>query len=187
MLIMEKYKEKKISKFLSYVLRHKPEEIGIELDENGWVDIDVLLDKMKPRIEASFEDIQYVVDNNDKKRFSISIDSVKIRANQGHSIKVDLDLKEVSPPSILYHGTPIGSVESIMKEGLDKRSRHHVHLSFDRQTAMKVGSRRGKCEILEIDAEKLSADGHKVFISENGVYLTDKVPPKYIKLRLNKL
>lgn len=183
---MEKNKEKKVSKLLSYVLRHKPEDIGIELDGNGWVNIDVLLDKMKPRVDVSFEELQQVVDNSDKKRFAISGDLIKIRANQGHSIHVDLELKEVSPPDVLYHGTPVGSVESIMRDGLDKRSRHHVHLSKDESTALQVGSRRGKCEILEIDARRLNVDGHKIFISENGVFLTNHVPSEYIKVQSKK-
>jgi putative RNA 2'-phosphotransferase len=104
-----------------------------------------------------------------------------IRANQGHSTDVKINFEEVKPPTILYHGAPVGVIDAIMKEGLKKMNRHHVHLSPDRETAAKVGSRRGKFEILEIEAMRLRADGHKIYMSANGVYLTDEVPPEYIR------
>lgn len=178
---MEKKKEKKLSKSLSYWLRHKPEDIGIELTEDGWTNIYDLIEKAKDKVEFTFDELKYVVENNDKQRFSINEDEMLIRANQGHSIKVDLKLEEVIPPQILYHGAPVGVVDLIMKEGLSKMNRHHVHLSSDEETAAMVGSRRGKFEILQIEAMRLRADGHKIYMSANGVYLVDEVPPEYIK------
>jgi putative RNA 2'-phosphotransferase len=177
---MDAKRAKKISKALSYWLRHNPGQIGLELSEDGWTGVDVLIEKAKGTIEFDFDELRYVVDNNDKKRFSLSNDNSKIRANQGHSIEVDLKLSEVVPPQILYHGAPVGVVDSIMKEGLKKMSRHHVHLSPDKETAAVVGSRRGKFLILEVEAMRLRADGHKIYMSDNGVYLVDEVPPEYI-------
>jgi len=178
---MNENREKKISKSLSYWLRHNPEQIGIELNEGGWTNIDILIENAKSKIDFDFDDLKYVVNNNDKKRFSISEDLIMIRANQGHSVSVDLKLDEVIPPQILYHGAPVGVVDIIMREGLKKMSRHHVHLSPDKETAAIVGSRRGKFTILEVEAMRMRADGYKIYKSENGVYLTDEVPVKYIK------
>jgi len=177
---MEEKRARKISKALSFWLRHKPEDIGIEIGENGWVDVQELLEKASEKLHFTFDELKNVVDNNDKKRFSFSEDMFSIRANQGHSTDVKINFEEVKPPAILYHGAPIGVIDSIMKEGLKKMSRHHVHLSVDEDTAAKVGSRRGKFEILEIEAMRMRADGYKIYISDNGVYLTDEVPPKYI-------
>ena len=177
---MDKEREKKISKALSYWLRHKPEDIGIKLGHNGWVDVRELIDKAKPKLNFDFNELKYVVQNNDKKRFSLSEDFCSIKANQGHSTEVDLQFKEAVPPQYLYHGTPNKSVDLILKEGLKKMNRHHVHLSPDQETAAKVGARRGEFTILKIEAMRMRADGHKVYISENGVYLVDDVPAKYI-------
>jgi putative RNA 2'-phosphotransferase len=179
---MSEDKFKKISKSLSYWLRHHPEDIGIEISSDGWTDIKILLDKAKSKLLFDFNDLKQVVQNNDKKRFSISEDMCRIRANQGHSLTVDLQLLEVLPPSILYHGTPNRNVESILKEGLNRGQRHHVHLSKDEETAAKVGSRRGSFTILKIQALKMRADGYKIYISDNGVYLVDEVPAKYISI-----
>jgi putative RNA 2'-phosphotransferase len=178
---MEKNRENKISKALSYWLRHNPEDIGIVLASNGWTDVRTLLDKAVPKLMFDFNELKYVVQNNDKQRFSLSGDFCSIRANQGHSIDVELELEEIAPPAILYHGAPVGVVDAIMKEGLKKMNRHHVHLSVDKDTAAKVGSRRGAFEILEVEAMRLRANGYKIYISDNGVYLTDKVPAEYIK------
>jgi putative RNA 2'-phosphotransferase len=178
---MEKDKESKISKAMSYWLRHKPEKIGIELDKEGWTDISILLDKAKSEIEFTIEELKEVVKNSDKQRFAISEDGAKIRANQGHSVEVKLTFKEITAPPVLYHGTVQEFIEPIEKKGLKPMKRHHVHLSKDQETAEKVGSRRGKAIILKIDATKMQDDGFKFYISENGVYLTDFVPPKYIK------
>ena len=186
---MEKNREKKISKSLSFWLRHRPEEIGITIGDDGWTDIDELIEKAADKgIEFTFDELKHVVENNDKKRFSIKKhhvikgdDKFFIKANQGHSIDVEMKFNEAVPPQILYHGTPVGVVDLIMKEGLKKMSRHHVHLSPNKETAAIVGSRRGKFEILEIEAMRMRADGYKIYISENGVYLVDEVPVKYIK------
>ena len=178
---MDKNREKKISKALSYWLRHKPEDIGIEIGEDGWVDIKTLMEKASNKLVFDFNELKEVVKNNDKQRFSISEDLCNIRANQGHSVEVKIEYKEVTPPQILFHGAPVGVIDQIMKEGLSKMNRHHVHLSPDTETAAKVGSRRGKFEILQVEAMAMRADGYKIYISDNGVYLVDKVPVKYIK------
>ncbi len=179
---MNEDKFKKISKSLSYWLRHHPEDIGIVVASDGWTDIKDLLEKAKSKIFFDFNELKYVVQNNDKKRFSLSEDMCRIRANQGHSIPVELGLLEVLPPNILYHGTPNKNVESILKNGLDKGNSHHVHLSKDEETAAVVGSRRGVFTILKIEALRMRADGYKVYISDNGVYLVDEVPSKYISI-----
>jgi putative RNA 2'-phosphotransferase len=173
---------KKISKSLSYWLRHHPEDIGITITKQGWTNVKELLEKSKEKCLFDFNELKYVVQNNDKKRFSLSDDLCRIRANQGHSIPVELDLLEVLPPKILYHGTPNVNVDSILKEGLHKGNRHHVHLSKDEETAAKVGARRGSFTILKIEALQMRSDGHKVYISDNGVYLVDEVPSKYISI-----
>lgn len=173
---MSNYKEN--SKFLSLVLRHKPEKIGIKLDENGWADVSELLSKMKNGI--TMEILEEIVVTNDKQRFAFNEDKTKIRANQGHSINVDLELKVLVPPNMLYHGTAERFIKSIMETGLDKRNRTHVHLSQNYDTAISVGSRYGKPVILKIDTKKMSEDGYIFYLSENNVWLTDSVPVKYI-------
>jgi len=185
---MEKEREKKVSKYLTYVLRHKPESIGITVSDNGWVDVKELIEKSDFKMMLDFNVIKHIIDNQDpaKRRLSLSKDFCEIRANQGHSIDVEMKFEEVVPPRIIYHGAPVGVIDLIMKEGLKKMKRHHVHLSPDEDTAAKVGSRRGKFEILEIEAMAMRADGHKIYISENGVYLVDEVPVKYIKRQNGK-
>lgn len=174
-------KKTKIGKFLSLVLRHNPETIGIKLDENGWASVDELLQGLKKaNRKISMETLEEIVETNDKKRYSFNEDKTKIRANQGHSIDVDLNLKEQTPPRVLYHGTAEASFENIKKFGLVKQNRNHVHLSLDVETATKVGKRHGKPIILEINAEAMDKDGYKFYLSENGVWLTDNVPIKYI-------
>lgn len=173
---------KKLSKALSYWLRHHPEDIGIIISHNGWTDVKKLIEKASQKISFDFNELKYVVQNNDKKRFSLSEDMCNVRANQGHSIPVQLELLQVLPPTILYHGTPNKNVESILKEGLNKANRHHVHLSKDQETAAIVGSRRGQYTILKIEALRMRADGYKIYLSDNGVYLVDEVPPKYISI-----
>jgi putative RNA 2'-phosphotransferase len=173
---------KKISKSLSYWLRHHPEDIGIFIAPDGWTDIKSLIEKAKTKILFDFNELKHVVQNNDKNRFSLSEDMCRIRANQGHSIAVELNLLEVLPPTTLYHGTPNRNVDSILKEGINRGNRHHVHLSKDEETAANVGSRRGAFTILKIEALRMRADGHKIYISDNGVYLVDEVPSKYISI-----
>jgi putative RNA 2'-phosphotransferase len=171
----------RISKFLSLVLRHRPEKIGLQLDASGWADVDDLLQKAnRAGVRLDRELLEYVVATNDKKRFSFSQDGTRIRANQGHSIPVDLGLSPVSPPPELYHGTVERFLERIRSEGLLAQNRNYVHLSKDRETAEKVGQRRGKPVILIIPAGRMHGEGYKFFLSENGVWLTAKVPAEYI-------
>ena len=172
----------KLSKFLSLVLRHEPERIGITLDSAGWVPvIDLMAACERHGIALSYTDLAEVVATSHKKRFAFSEDGQRIRANQGHSVEVDLGLTPVPPPEILYHGTVEKFLPSIRNEGLRKGERHHVHLSADETTAIKVGERRGQPVILKIAAGKMHADGHPFFLSANGVWLTDHVPVLYIQ------
>ncbi|RFZ85750.1 RNA 2'-phosphotransferase [Mucilaginibacter terrenus] len=175
-----------ISKFLSLVLRHNPKLIVIQLDAAGWVRVDELLEKMaahgKPLTRAVLD---HVVATNTKKRFAFDEHGEKVRASQGHSVEVELGLQPQTPPATLYHGTGSQSVESILATGLEKRNRQRVHLSADTETATKVGQRHGKPVIFEVAALDMYAQGHKFYLSENGVWLTDVVPPVFLKLMLN--
>jgi len=173
---------KQISKFLSYVLRHKPEAIGLTLDANGWADVTVLLEKMhKHGTKIDMELLSHVVDTNSKKRFAFNDAKDRIRASQGHSLEIELGYEPLVPPEILYHGTAERNVASILKEGIRKGSRHHVHLSLDKATATNVGGRHGKPVLLEVMALQMHNDGYEFFLSENGVWLTDGVPTGYVK------
>lgn len=170
-----------ISRFLSLVLRHKPETIGIELDPQGWVDVGILIQKINEHgMQLDKERLDHIVATNPKKRFSYNESLDRIRASQGHSIEVDLGYVAQKPPQILYHGTGDKWVESILKTGLEKKSRSHVHLSADRETAKMVGSRHGKPFIFLIRAGEMHAAGFQFFLSENGVWLTDKVPVEFL-------
>jgi putative RNA 2'-phosphotransferase len=172
-----------ISKFLSLVLRHQPEKIGIELDENGWASVEQLLQKSKKSgVKLDFETLQYIVNTNSKKRFAFNDAFNKIRASQGHSVAIELGYEPQKPPEILYHGTGTQSVNSILQTGLQKRNRNHVHLSIDIETAVKVGSRHGKPIVFEVLAEQMYQQQFKFYLSDNGVWLTYFVPPSYLKL-----
>jgi putative RNA 2'-phosphotransferase len=172
-----------ISKFLSLVLRHQPELIGIELDEQGWVAVDELLKKANAAGNAiTFDILDYVVQTNAKKRFSFSDDLKKIRASQGHSVEVELGYEPQVPPEILYHGTATRFVESILQTGLEKRDRQHVHLSKELETATAVGQRHGKPVIFHVLAGQMHKAGHVFYLSANGVWLTDAVPVAFLKL-----
>lgn len=169
------------SKFLSLVLRHKPETIGITMDPNGWVKVDELIEKCnRNNFFLDFNLLEQIVYTNDKKRFSFSNDLQNIRANQGHSVDIDLALEAKTAPALLYHGTVEKFMDSIKAKGLLKMSRQHVHLSQDVETATKVGSRRGKPVILEIDAARMQAEGFVFYQSENGLWLCDEVPVRFI-------
>ncbi|QEG02374.1 RNA 2'-phosphotransferase [Stieleria maiorica] len=170
------------SKFLSLVLRHRPEVIGAKLDPEGWLAIDELIAQANSHGKAlTLELLHEVVATNDKKRFALSDDGLRIRASQGHSVSgVELNLEQQTPPEVLYHGTVAAFLDSIRATGLQKRSRHHVHLSPDEETATKVGSRRGKPIILRVAAETMHRDGHQFYLSANGVWLVDAVPPIYL-------
>lgn len=168
---------KKVSKYLSFLLRHQPESIGLVLDEQGWASVEDLLnltDIDRPLLEE-------VVFTNDKQRFAFSSDGLKIRANQGHSLEgVELELAALEPPDRLYHGTVERFLESILEQGLRKMDRHHVHLSATIDTAKNVGSRRGKPVVLIVDAQLMAAKGRQFFLSANGVWLVDSVPAEYL-------
>lgn len=168
------------SKFLSLILRHRPEVVGLTLDEGGWVAIDTLLDACaqagKP---LSRERLLEVVAQNDKQRFVIR--NGRIRANQGHSVKIELGLQPVPPPERLYHGTAAKNQAAILRSGLKKMKRHKVHLSHDEETARRVGMRHGKPVVFTVDTGSMHRDGHRFFRSENGVWLTDHVPSRYLQ------
>jgi putative RNA 2'-phosphotransferase len=170
-----------LSKFLSFVLRHRPEEIGLKLDDAGWVPITELLAALskhgKSLDRATLEE---VVASSDKQRFAISPDGLAIRANQGHSVEVELGLLPVPPPDVLFHGTVARCLPSIRTQGLVKGERHHVHLSSSREVASLVGQRRGTPLILQVDARRMSQAGLEFFCTENRVWLTDCVPPEYL-------
>ena len=172
-----------VSKFLSKYLRHEPEALGLTLEPGGWVRVDdVLSGAAQKGFPISKDELLRVVAENDKQRFSLDETQTRIRANQGHSAAVDLQLKEVEPPPQLFHGTVAKFLDSILATGLQKMDRHDVHLSKDVETATKVGERRGKPIILVIDSAKMAADGCKFRLSENGVWLTDHVPVRYIRV-----
>lgn len=173
----------RLSKFLSLVLRHDPGAIGITLDPNGWVAVDDLLSAAARSGNAiTREQLDEVVATNDKKRFAFSPDGTRIRASQGHSVEVELGLDPVEPPERLFHGTATRSVESIRAEGLVRQSRQHVHLSPDEETAIRVGQRHGKPVVLVVRAGQMHRDGHAFYRSDNGVWLTDSVPPEYLDI-----
>ena len=178
-----KLSEAEVSRFLSKVLRHTPDEIGIKLDRNGWTDVAILLSKAK-RAGVTFDQamLESTVHNNDKARFTFSPDGRKIRAAQGHSLDVDLGLLPQVPPDVLFHGTASQNLHLIFAEGLKAGRRQQVHLSADEQTAMRVGQRHGSAVILYVDAAQMQADGYEFFCADNGVWLTDFVEPKYLRL-----
>ena len=172
---------KHISKFMSLVLRHRPEQIGLTLDEEGWADVQELISKLNAHgAGLTPELLDTVVENNDKKRFAFNEDKTRIRASQGHSVAIDLALEPVTPPALLYHGTAEKNRESILSKGILKGERQHVHLSHEKETAVKVGSRHGRPFVLHIDAATMHNDGQLFYLSANGVWLTEFVDPKYI-------
>ncbi|MBX4954451.1 RNA 2'-phosphotransferase [Rhizobium lentis] len=171
--------ETEVSKYMSYVLRHAPEAAGLTLDGEGWVSFDELEKALASKYDVSRADIIEIVENNPKKRFTLADN--RIRANQGHSIDVDLALKPVEPPAALFHGTSLASWSSIAREGLKKMQRHHVHLSADVETARIVAMRRkGEYVILRVDAARMFSEGHSFFVSDNGVWLTESVPVQFL-------
>ena len=180
---MDEKRKKKISKFLSLILRYQPEVVGLSLEENGWVSVEKLIkacaDYSKPFTLAELEE---VVETNDKKRFAFNEDETKIRASQGHSVEVEIEFEKQTPPEILYHGTAEKNVGVIFAEGLKKMSRHHVHLSAQTETATKVGMRYGKPVIFQVDTAAMIDEGFEFFVSANGVWLVENVPPKFLKL-----
>jgi putative RNA 2'-phosphotransferase len=177
---MDERRTVKVSKYLSKHLRHQPERIGLTLDEGGWVEIGTLLAAAAAHgFRITRDELDHVVAANDKRRFAI--EGSRIRASQGHSVDVDLGLPPATPPAYLYHGTVAPALDAIRAEGLRPMSRHDVHLSPDRETATRVGARRGRPVVLSVDAGAMHRDGHTFRVSANGVWLTEAVPPRYLR------
>jgi len=171
----------KTSRFLSLILRHKPERVGLELDDGGWIEVSALLDALDAHgSPVSQQQLERVVEQNDKQRFTIR--DGKIRANQGHSVSVELNLVPRAPPDQLFHGTASRSMAAILEHGLKPMRRQHVHLSWEIAVARNVGSRHGRPEVLVVDAARMAADGFRFFLSDNKVWLTDSVPSRYLRV-----
>jgi putative RNA 2'-phosphotransferase len=170
----------KVSKYISLILRHKPETIGISLDEHGWANVKDLINGVNKTHKLDIKLLEEIVETDDKQRYSFNEDKTKIRANQGHSIDVDVELEESVPPDMLWHGTGMKYVKSIDEEGLVPKSRLYVHLSADIDTAKNVGARHGDPVVYRINAQQMHLDGYKFCVSENGVWLTKYVPACYL-------
>jgi putative RNA 2'-phosphotransferase len=180
---MQTEKLKRISKNLSYVLRHRPDSIGIELEQGGWIDVEsLLLALARAGKQITREILHEVVAKNDKQRFEFNDDGLRIRARQGHSVEVELGYEPATPPDVLYHGTAVHNLDSIFQQGLLKGRRHHVHLSTNRQTMIQVAMRHGKPVVLAVQAGQMHAAGHAFFVTGNRVWLTEHVPPGYIAI-----
>ncbi len=174
------------SRFISLILRHKPETIGICLDEHGWAKVDELIAGIAKTRPFDRQMLEEIVRTDGKQRYSFNEDKTLIRANQGHSIPVDVELEQKQPPDILWHGTGEKYVASIDEQGLLPKSRLYVHLSGDYETAVKVGSRHGKLVIYEVNTRQMQADGYVFYRSVNGVWLTKHVPVKYLKKAMHE-
>lgn len=174
-------REKNISKYISLILRHKPEVIGITLDEHGWAEVNELIEGIRKSTDFDMTILEKIVAEDEKQRYSFNEDKTLIRANQGHSIPVDVELEKKTPPATLWHGTGEKFTVSIDSMGLNPKSRLYVHLSSDQQTAKKVGARHGKPIIYQVDAKAMSSDGFDFYLSANGVLLTKAVPVRYLK------
>jgi len=178
---MQSKQLKQISKSLSYVLRHRPDSVGIELETGGWIAVEALLSAFaQAGSPLTVESLREVVATSDKQRFELSDDGSRIRARQGHSVPIELGYEPATPPVVLYHGTAERNLNSILEKGLIKGRRHHVHLSTNRQTMIQVAMRHGKPVLLAVQAGQMHADGHAFFVTRNNVWLTEHVPPKYI-------
>ena len=169
------------SRFLALILRHRPDVIGITLDEHGWADTDALIKGIAAKQPFDRKMLEEIVATDEKMRYSFNEDGTKIRANQGHSVKVDVELTEQQPPEFLYHGTGEKYVPFIDKEGLKPQSRLYVHLSADHETAVKVGTRHGRPVVYKVHTGEMREYGYRFFISANGVWLTDRVPPVFLE------
>lgn len=184
---MEEKRKIKISKFLSLVLRHKPEEVGLTLEENGWVKVADLIKACQIRGKSfTLDELREVVETNDKKRFAFDETGERIRASQGHSVEVEIEFEKTEPPAVLYHGTAEKNVSGIFAEGLKKMNRHHVHLSADRETARRVGIRYGKPVIFKIKTADMQKAGFEFYVSANGVWLVEKVPAEFLEIDDNE-
>lgn len=171
------------SKYISLILRHQPEKAGITLDEHGWADVHALIKGVNRTHPLTMQDLERIVAEDKKQRYSFNEDKTKIRANQGHSVPVDVELKEEAPPEVLYHGTGEKFVSGIEEKGLIPKSRLYVHLSADEETAKTVGSRHGKPVIYLVESGRMAKDGYVFFLSVNGVWLTKAVPTEYLRKR----
>ena len=173
--------DRRASKFLSYVLRHHPDEVGVTLDAQGWVAVDALLAGMAAHgTVLTRTDLDRIVAEDSKRRYAYSDDGARIRASQGHSVDVELGYEPAAPPPLLYHGTAEQNLASILATGLDRRERHHVHLSAASDTARQVGGRHGRPIVLHVDAARMHGDGFAFFLTANGVWLVEQVPPIYL-------
>ena len=170
-----------VSRFISLILRHRPDVIGITLDEHGWANVDELIAGVSKTDPLDLEELREIVRTDEKGRYSFNEDGTKIRANQGHSIDVDVELKKAEPPEFLWHGSAVKYEASIDREGLVPKTRLYVHLSPDVETARKVGSRHGKPVIYQVSARRMVMDGFDFYLSENGVWLTKRVPAGYLQ------
>lgn len=180
----EERRLKRLSKFISMILRHRPEVIGITLDEHGWADVEKLIkgiNETGEEVEFSKATLEEIVKTDEKQRYSFSQDKALIRANQRHSVPVDVELERKEPPKVLYHGTGSKSVEAIKKQGILSMERLYVHLSTDVETATKVGKRHGTPVIFQVNSEQMQKDGYDFFQSVNGVWLTKEVPAQYLE------
>lgn len=173
--------QREMSKLIALVLRHKPEELGLTMDRHGWVDTRALIEKLNAIQPFDMEKLEEIVRTDNKQRYSFSADKSRIRANQGHSVPVDLELMPLEPPKALWHGTATRFSESIERQGLLPMQRQYIHLSADIETAVRVGRRHGKPVIYEVDAGAMFEAGHAFYRSENGVWLTKAVPAEYLK------
>jgi putative RNA 2'-phosphotransferase len=176
----------KISRFISMVLRHKPQTIGLTLDASGWASVDELISgAQRARVPLTLDLLRQLVAEDDKQRYTFSEDGLRIRASQGHSIKVDLELEPIAPPDRLYHGTARRFLDSIQQQGLIAKGRQYVHLSADEATAIKVGRRHGEPIVLVVKADRMQHDGFRFYRSANGVWLSDRVPVEYLEINDN--
>lgn len=172
-----------VSRFLCLILRHKPDEIGITLDEYGWANVEELVKRVSKKYKFNIDILEEIVRTDEKQRYSFNDDHTKIRANQGHSIPVDVELEAIEPPEYLYHGTGMKYVESIRETGLIPKSRLYVHLSVDKETAENVGNRHGMPFVYRVCSSKMYRDGFIFYKSKNGVWLTKSVPVRYLEKR----
>ena len=177
---MREYSMKSTSKFLSLILRHKPAVIGITLDEHGWANVDELIAGIGKSRKFDLQMLEQIVDEDEKQRYAFNEDKTLIRANQGHSIPVDVELEQKAPPEILYHGTGEKYVDRIDQEGLCPMSRLYVHLTDSLETAKKVGARHGKPVVYVVRSKQMQEDGHVFYLSANNVWLTKRVPARYL-------
>ncbi len=170
----------KTSRLISYILRHNPSAYGVTLDTRGWASVEELILGVNRARPLTREQLEYIVSADEKRRYSFNEDKTKIRANQGHSVDVDVELEESCPPRTLYHGTATKHAQSIEEKGLISGRRLYVHLSGDIETALKVGARHGEPVVYRVDAERMAGEGYVFFRSENGVWLTKAVPPRFL-------